>query len=100
MIYGFHFGILLARSTIIKLFPFKLIFSFIQCLEKCIKDLMFCLIVIFLILFILLPQKTQVMQSIGFLGPAFFLSQLGHVDSPAMAVVCMACSQVCVILYE
>ncbi|KAK1426840.1 hypothetical protein QVD17_15520 [Tagetes erecta] len=35
----------------------------------------------------------KVMQSIGFLGPAFFLSQLGHVDSPAMAVVCMACSQ-------
>ncbi|KAK9069111.1 hypothetical protein SSX86_013227 [Deinandra increscens subsp. villosa] len=33
------------------------------------------------------------MQSIGFLGPAFFLSQLSHVDSPAMAVLCMACSQ-------
>ncbi|KAI7752006.1 hypothetical protein M8C21_029563 [Ambrosia artemisiifolia] len=35
----------------------------------------------------------KVMQSIGFLGPAFFLSQLSHVDSPAMAVFCMACSQ-------
>ncbi|KAL8260375.1 hypothetical protein R6Q59_028328 [Mikania micrantha] len=35
----------------------------------------------------------KVMQSIGFLGPAFFLSQLSHVDTPAMAVVCMACSQ-------
>ena len=36
----------------------------------------------------------QIMQSIGFLGPAFFLTQLSHVDSPAMAVLCMACSQV------
>ncbi|KAH9701640.1 Sodium-dependent phosphate transport protein 1 [Citrus sinensis] len=35
----------------------------------------------------------QIMQSIGFLGPAFFLTQLSHVDSPAMAVLCMACSQ-------
>ncbi|CAH1418154.1 unnamed protein product [Lactuca virosa] len=35
----------------------------------------------------------KVMQSIGFLGPAFFLSQLSHVNSPAMAVLCMACSQ-------
>nr|GEV30273.1 sodium-dependent phosphate transport protein 1, chloroplastic-like [Tanacetum cinerariifolium] len=35
----------------------------------------------------------KVMQSIGFLGPAFFLSQLSHIDSPAMAVFCMACSQ-------
>ena len=34
------------------------------------------------------------MQSIGFLGPAFFLTQLSHVDSPAMAVLCMSCSQV------
>jgi ACS family sodium-dependent inorganic phosphate cotransporter len=34
------------------------------------------------------------MQSIGFLGPAFFLSQLSHIDSPALAVLCMACSQV------
>ena len=33
------------------------------------------------------------MQSIGFLGPAFFLTQLSHIDSPAMAVLCMACSQ-------
>ncbi|KAJ3704525.1 hypothetical protein LUZ61_008230 [Rhynchospora tenuis] len=35
----------------------------------------------------------KVMQSIGFLGPAFFLTQLSHVHSPAMAVLCMACSQ-------
>jgi hypothetical protein len=34
------------------------------------------------------------MQSIGFLGPAFFLTQLSHVKTPAMAVLCMACSQV------
>lgn len=36
----------------------------------------------------------QIMQSIGFLGPAFFLTQLSHVRTPAMAVLCMACSQV------
>ncbi|XP_052186569.1 sodium-dependent phosphate transport protein 1, chloroplastic isoform X2 [Diospyros lotus] len=35
----------------------------------------------------------KIMQSIGFLGPAFFLTQLSHVDSPAMAVLCMSCSQ-------
>ncbi|KAG9135421.1 hypothetical protein Leryth_007186 [Lithospermum erythrorhizon] len=35
----------------------------------------------------------KIMQSIGFLGPAFFLSQLSHVKTPAMAVLCMACSQ-------
>ncbi|KAH9731924.1 Ascorbate transporter [Citrus sinensis] len=35
----------------------------------------------------------QIMQSIGFLGPAFFLTQLSHVRTPAMAVLCMACSQ-------
>ncbi|KAK7292689.1 hypothetical protein RJT34_15541 [Clitoria ternatea] len=35
----------------------------------------------------------KIMQSIGFLGPAFFLTQLGHVRTPAMAVLCMACSQ-------
>ncbi|CAB4282214.1 unnamed protein product [Prunus armeniaca] len=29
----------------------------------------------------------------GFLGPAFFLTQLSHINSPAMAVLCMACSQ-------
>ncbi|GKV48976.1 hypothetical protein SLEP1_g55748 [Rubroshorea leprosula] len=28
----------------------------------------------------------KIMQTIGFLGPAFFLSQLSHVDLPAMAV--------------
>ncbi|TKY47126.1 Sodium-dependent phosphate transport protein 1 [Spatholobus suberectus] len=35
----------------------------------------------------------QIMQTIGFLGPAFFLTQLSHVNSPAMAVLCMTCSQ-------
>lgn len=35
----------------------------------------------------------KIMQSVGFLGPAFFLTQLSHVNSPAMAVLCMACSQ-------
>ncbi|GKV48970.1 hypothetical protein SLEP1_g55744 [Rubroshorea leprosula] len=35
----------------------------------------------------------KIMQTIGFLGPAFFLTQLSHVDSPAMAVFCMACNQ-------
>lgn len=44
-----------------------------------------------------LHYVSQIMQSIGFLGPAFFLTQLSHVDSPAMAVLCMACSQVCTI---
>lgn len=39
----------------------------------------------------------QIMQSIGFLGPAFFLTQLSHVRTPALAVLCMACSQVCFI---
>lgn len=37
----------------------------------------------------------KVMQSVGFLGPAFFLTQLGHVNSPEMAVLCMTCSQGC-----
>ncbi|KAG6412496.1 hypothetical protein SASPL_125175 [Salvia splendens] len=35
----------------------------------------------------------KMMQTVGFLGPAFFLTQLSHIDSPAMAVLCMACSQ-------
>ncbi|GLT51977.1 hypothetical protein SLA2020_253460 [Shorea laevis] len=35
----------------------------------------------------------KIKQTIGFLGPAFFLTQLSHADSPAMAVFCMACSQ-------
>ncbi|XP_031401233.1 sodium-dependent phosphate transport protein 1, chloroplastic [Punica granatum] len=35
----------------------------------------------------------KIMQTVGFLGPAFFLTQLSHVNSPAMAVLCMACSQ-------
>lgn len=33
------------------------------------------------------------MQTIGFLGPAFFLSQLGRIDTVASAVICMVCSQ-------
>ncbi|KAF3787898.1 putative anion transporter 4 [Nymphaea thermarum] len=35
----------------------------------------------------------KIMQSIGFLGPAFFLTQLSHINSPGLAVLCMACSQ-------
>ncbi|KAI4385966.1 hypothetical protein MLD38_003948 [Melastoma candidum] len=35
----------------------------------------------------------KIMQTVGFLGPAFFLTQLSHIDSPGMAVLCMACSQ-------
>lgn len=35
----------------------------------------------------------KIMQSIGFLGPAFFLTQLSKVNTPALAVLCMACSQ-------
>ncbi|KAK1632554.1 hypothetical protein QYE76_006869 [Lolium multiflorum] len=35
----------------------------------------------------------KIMQSIGFLGPAFFLTLLSKVRTPAMAVLCMACSQ-------
>ncbi|KAL7158758.1 hypothetical protein ABFS83_02G164500 [Erythranthe nasuta] len=35
----------------------------------------------------------KIMQSIGFLGPAFFLSQLSKVKTPALAVLCMSCSQ-------
>ncbi|KAL5727401.1 putative anion transporter 4 [Ranunculus cassubicifolius] len=35
----------------------------------------------------------KIMQSIGFLGPAFFLTQLSHVRTPALAVLCMSCSQ-------
>ncbi|KAL5164518.1 Sodium-dependent phosphate transport protein 1, chloroplastic [Glycine soja] len=35
----------------------------------------------------------KIMQTIGFLGPAFFLTQLSHVNSPVMAVLCMTCSQ-------
>ncbi|PHT40803.1 hypothetical protein CQW23_19657 [Capsicum baccatum] len=34
-----------------------------------------------------------IMQSIGFLGPAFFLTQLSRVKTPLFAVLCMACSQ-------
>lgn len=35
----------------------------------------------------------KIMQTVGFLGPAFFLTQLSHINSPGMAVLCMACSQ-------
>ncbi|KAK1364337.1 ascorbate transporter, chloroplastic [Heracleum sosnowskyi] len=35
----------------------------------------------------------KIMQSIGFLGPAFFLTQLSRVRTPALAVLCMSCSQ-------
>ncbi|KAL9254547.1 hypothetical protein AKJ16_DCAP01382 [Drosera capensis] len=35
----------------------------------------------------------KIMQSIGFLGPALFLSLLSQVKTPALAVLCMACSQ-------
>ncbi|XP_015947485.1 ascorbate transporter, chloroplastic [Arachis duranensis] len=35
----------------------------------------------------------KIMQTIGFLGPAIFLTQLSHVRTPALAVLCMACSQ-------
>ncbi|KAH9324407.1 hypothetical protein KI387_004585, partial [Taxus chinensis] len=37
----------------------------------------------------------KIMQSIGFLGPAFFLTQLSNVKSPAMGILCMTCSQGC-----
>lgn len=33
------------------------------------------------------------MQTIGFMGPAIFLSQLQHVTSPAMAILCMCACQ-------
>ncbi|KAL5056976.1 hypothetical protein RYX36_028580, partial [Vicia faba] len=35
----------------------------------------------------------QIMQTVGFLGPAFFLTQLSHIHSPVMVVLCMTCSQ-------
>ncbi|XP_057430815.1 sodium-dependent phosphate transport protein 1, chloroplastic [Lotus japonicus] len=35
----------------------------------------------------------KIMQTVGFLGPAFFLTQLSHIHSPVMAVLCMTCSQ-------
>ncbi|KAI9109082.1 hypothetical protein K1719_019705 [Acacia pycnantha] len=35
----------------------------------------------------------KIMQTIGFLGPAFFLTQLSRITSPTMAVLCMTCSQ-------
>ncbi|KAL5079770.1 hypothetical protein RYX36_008191 [Vicia faba] len=35
----------------------------------------------------------KIMQTLGFLGPAFFLTQLSHIHSPVMVVLCMTCSQ-------
>ncbi|KAL9234481.1 hypothetical protein vseg_009351 [Gypsophila vaccaria] len=35
----------------------------------------------------------KIMQTIGFLGPALSLSVLSQVKTPALAVLCMACSQ-------
>eukprot|EP00884_Botryococcus_braunii_P011165 jgi/Botrbrau1/20049/Bobra.200_1s0054.1 len=35
----------------------------------------------------------KIMQTIGFLGPAFFLTQLGNVHTATGAVLCMMCSQ-------
>ncbi|GAB2211635.1 hypothetical protein Drorol1_Dr00024959 [Drosera rotundifolia] len=40
-----------------------------------------------------ITRVRKILQTVGFLGPAFFLTRLSHVDSPAMAVLCMACSQ-------
>ena len=54
----------------------------------------FAFISLFKMILLLILLSLQIMQSIGFLGPAFFLSQLSHVRTPAMAVLCMACSQV------
>eukprot|EP00959_Pyramimonas_sp_CCMP1952_P001829 37505-Pyramimonas_sp.AAC.2 len=33
------------------------------------------------------------MQTVGFMGPAFFLTQLANIDTPAAAVACMCASQ-------
>ncbi len=38
---------------------------------------------------------SQVMQTIGFLGPAFFLGQLSHVSTAVGAVICMMGAQGC-----
>lgn len=35
----------------------------------------------------------KVMQTVGFMGPAFFLTQLAHISTPAAAVACMCASQ-------
>ncbi|KAI8008180.1 putative deoxyribonuclease TATDN1 [Camellia lanceoleosa] len=42
----------------------------------------------------LMMHTKKIMQSIGFLGLAFFLTHLSHVKTLALAVLCMACSQV------
>jgi ACS family sodium-dependent inorganic phosphate cotransporter len=33
------------------------------------------------------------MQTVGFMGPAIFLTQLANISTPAAAVACMCCSQ-------
>ncbi|KAL5057194.1 hypothetical protein RYX36_028798 [Vicia faba] len=38
-------------------------------------------------------KVSPIMQTVGFLGPAFFLTQLSHIHSPVMVVLCMTCSQ-------
>mmetsp|Transcript_34740 Transcript_34740/g.75952 ORF Transcript_34740/g.75952 Transcript_34740/m.75952 type:complete len:547 (-) Transcript_34740:856-2496(-) len=35
----------------------------------------------------------KVMQTVGFMGPAFFLTQLANINSPGAAVACMCASQ-------
>jgi MFS transporter, ACS family, solute carrier family 17 (sodium-dependent inorganic phosphate cotransporter), other len=35
----------------------------------------------------------KVMQTIGFMGPAFFLTQLQHISDPVSAVLCMCACQ-------
>ena len=36
----------------------------------------------------------KIMQSVGFIGPALFMSQLAHVVNPGQAVLCMVLCQV------
>ena len=38
-------------------------------------------------------RRTHIILQIGFLGPAFFLTQLSHVTTPLAAVACMMASQ-------
>ncbi|CAI8590603.1 unnamed protein product [Vicia faba] len=35
----------------------------------------------------------KIMVTVGFLGPAFFLTQFSHIHSPVMVVLCMTYSQ-------
>ena len=67
-----------------------------QDIHSCIFTCLFTTLVLSSLNLIKLSSLVcQIMQSIGFLGPAFFLTQLSRVKTPAMAVLCMACSQVC-----